>query len=726
MFVEAGRITSQPDLRTEADGGVVLRRGGLLLQADRLRYDHPEDFARATGHVRIEHEGAVYSGPALELHVQRFEGSFYDPLYDLPALGAGGSAARIDFLGPARARAVDASYTSCPRDGPAEPDWVLRARSVELDLDADEGTADGAVLRFLGAPILALPRLTFPLGAARKSGWLPPTLGIDNRSGFEVTAPYYWNIAPNRDATLAPRVLTRRGVGVDAEFRYLEPTYAGAVALDWLPHDTAADRARAELQWLHAGRLGAGLAWRADVVRVSDDAWWKDFPNDSRSFTPRLLPARLALERPLQWSRGAGLAYLRTTRWQVLQASDAFIVSPYERSPQFGVTAAAQFDRWDVALQGEFNRFTLPHGQAASTARPTGERVHLLGAVARPWRAPGWWLVPKLSFNAAGYRTERPGGGSSDDRRVIPTFSVDAGLTLERRTSAFGRALVQTLEPRLLYVNTPYREQRSLPNYDAAGKDFNFVSLYTDNAFAGVDRVSDAHQITAGFTTRLVDAASGEEALRLGFVQRYLLRTQRVTAQPDGTPDGAPLTQRLSDALLVGSTDVLPAWTLDAAVQYSPETSRAVRSVIGARYAPGPFRTVGATYRYAQGLNEQVEIGWQWPIAGRAPARAAAASGCGGAWYSVGRVNYSLRDSRTTDSVLGLEYDAGCWIARVVAMRLSTGLSEATTRLALQLELTGLSKLNVGSNPLQVLKDNIPGYRLLRDDDGDAATAPVY
>jgi LPS-assembly protein len=346
-----------------------------------------------------------------------------------------------------------------------------------------------------------------------------------------------------------------------------------------------------------------------------------------------------------------------------------------------------------------------------------------VGSLARPVRGEGWFVVPRLAVNAAAYQgTQRLASGIVNARRAIPTFSLDLGLELERSAVFFGRELRQTLEPRLLIVNTPYRPQSDLPNYDSAGKDFNVVSLFTDNAFSGVDRVSDAQQLTAGFTTRLVDAASGAEALRLGLVQRVLLRPQRVAPQADGTPDGPTLEQRFSDALLVGSTSVLPGWTLDAAVQYSPDIQRSVRSVLGARYSPGPFRTVGATYRLARGLSEQLEVGWQWPVWGAVPGigRPAAGrgdsggKGCTGAWYSVGRFNYSLKDSRLTDSILGLEYDAGCWIARVVTEQLSTGRSQATTRILVQLELVGLSRL--GSNPLKVLRDNIPGYRLLRDD----------
>jgi LPS-assembly protein len=743
IFLLADRIRALPERETVAEGNVEFRRGGLVIHADTLRYDTPEDLATARGDVRISRDGAVYSGPSLSLRVQRFEGSFLEPRFSFPALGARGSAQRIDFIDSDRSRAIGAEYTSCPVEEGVEPDWLLRTRSVELDLQTNVGIAEGAQLRFLGVPIIALPRLSFPLGDTRRSGWLPPSLSIDSRSGVELSVPWYWNIAPQRDATFAPRLITRRGLGLDAEFRYLEPRYTGSVNVEALPDDRVAGRSRHGLQWLHELRIGRDGWLDIEVQRVSDDDWWKDFPNAERSLTPRLLPLQAQAELPWRWALGAdggrgevnARAYGRVQHWQVLQAADSFIESPYQRSPQLGMALDGRWGGWLFALETEYNRFTLPDRQARVLSRPTGQRVHAQAALSRPWREPGWWVVPTLSLNAAAYRTELNGASgvgaaaSSRARRLIPSVSVDAGLELERSTRAFGRALVQTLEPRIFYVNTPYREQASLPNYDAAAKDFNFVSIYTANNFAGIDRVSDSHQLTAGFVTRLVDAASGAEALRLGLVQRYLLRDQRVAPRADGSPDGAPLEQRFSDVLLLGSTSVFPGWTLEAAAQYSPEIDRSARSIVSARWSPGPYRTVGATYRLARGLSEQLEVGWQWPVYstrrdrnGR-PLAGAMGGSCPGTWYSVGRFNYSLLDSRVTDSILGLEYDAGCWIGRMVVERLSTGRREATTRLLLQLELIGLSRL--GSNPLRVLKDNIPGYQLLREErSGGFAPAP--
>ncbi|MEO7152166.1 MAG: LPS assembly protein LptD, partial [Burkholderiaceae bacterium] len=593
----------------------------------------------------------------------------------------------------------------------------------------------GAVLRFLGVPILAAPRFSFPLTDARKSGWLPPGINLDSKSGLQVAVPYYWNVAPNLDATLTPSLSARRGPGVGAELRYLLPRHNGTFDLNLLPDDRLAQRARHSLALSQDSLFGDDTRLAARVLRVSDDAYWKDFPSEVKSLTPRLLASNLELTRTF----GDWTAYARVQGWQVLQDVDPAtrIEAPYQRAPQLGARLTRQtWSGYELNLEAEINRFTNP-ANGIAVERPTGVRLHALGSIARPFAAPGWTLTPKAAFNAASYALDQPlPDGRRNAARVIPTFSLDSAWAFERDTGWFGRAVRQTLEPRLLFVHTPLRRQSGLPNFDSAPKDFNFESIFTENVFSGVDRVSDATQLTAGVTSRVLDPQTGAEALRLGVVQRFLIRDQQLTCAviPTGETDCVPFTRRFSDLLLLGSTTLIPNWTLDASVQYNADTKRAVRSVVGARYSPAPYHTVGMTYRLATGLsellnNEQVELGWQWPVYGASPgSRGGESDGCRGSLYSVGRVNYSTRDSRITDSVIGFEYDAGCWIGRVVAERLSTGRSEATTRLLLQLELVGLSRL--GSNPLQVLKDNIPGYRLLREERSTvpnaATTAPIY
>jgi LPS-assembly protein len=713
IILLADEVRARPDLDAVAEGKVEFRRAGTVIRADRLTYDSPEDLAVARGQVQVLREGSIFRGPELQLRVQRFEGFFLQPEFELPLLGSGGRADRVDFIDSSRSRLSNALYSSCPRDGSGDPDWLLRASHVRLDLDTNEGRAENAVLQFLGVPILGLPVLSFPLSDDRKSGWLPPNFGLDSRSGFEFGVPYYWNIAPNRDATITPTVLTRRGPSVGVEFRYLEPRDSGRLNLDWLPNDRVDGGSRWAWTFEHEGGLRAGWRYKTNVFHVSDDAYWEDFPRLVPTITPRLLPLDLQAERPWQTPLGPAQVYARAQHWQVLQARDASasFVAPYQRSPQLGLRLQPLLPaELNASLETEVNRFTRPEVGGLRDTAATGWRWHALGQISRQWGDSSWWLAPKAAFNAASYATDQPmSDGRTQAGRFIPTLSVDAGMVFERPSRWFGRAQRQTLEPRLLYVNTAYRDQSRLPNFDSAERDFNLVSLYGENSFSGIDRVADAHQLTAGVVTRWIDAASGAETMRLGLAQRVRFRDQRVTLEAGG----APLTQRLSDVLLEGATALIPHWHFDGALQYNPDIKRTVRASGTVVYQPGPFKTLSASYLLARGLSEQLAIGWQWPVYRGSARPVGASSGCGGTLYTVGRLNYSMSDSRITGSIAGLEYDAGCWIGRIVAERQSTGRNNANTRLLLQLELVGLSRL--GSNPLQVLKDNIPGYRLLRD-----------
>jgi LPS-assembly protein len=753
LRLEADEIRGRPDREVVAEGRVRMQRGDLRLAADRLTYDIVEDLAHALGGVSIERPGARLRGPELSLQVQRFEGILLAPEFDFErgGISAGGSARRIEFIGQQRSVATEARYTGCPRDGSADPAWLLTVQRLSLDDERSEGVAEGATLRFMGVPLVSLPTLSFSLNNKRRSGWLPPNVNLDNRSGFELAVPWYWNLAENRDATLTPHLRTRRGPGLEAEFRYLEPRDRGELTLDWLPQDREVGRARYGLTWTHESQTSAaappragwleGLRYRAQWMRVSDNDWWKDFPRSVASFTPRLLPQELSLERDLSaflpWRGLPGTqVYARIQRWQVLQSVQDGVQAPYQRLPQLGLRSTgsgviAGRSDWHWRSELELNRFVLPRNSAgASVARPDGWRAHAL--LQGAWRlgSPSLWMEPGVALNMAAYRTDT---AMADSRRraarAIPSYSVEAGALLERNTTLFGRTLRQTLEPRLLYVDTPFREQSALPNFDSAEKDFNFSSLYSANAFEGIDRVSDGQQLTAGITSRFYDAQTGAEWMRLAAVQRYRFQPQRVVLPTDTDPNPPPLAREVSDLLVLGNTSLGSRWKLDLALQFNPDIGRLTRAVAAARYTAGDFRTISTAYRLARSAagqltSEQLEFAGQWPLWRSAGARASNREGatCSGALYGVGRVKFSLLDNRLTDSILGLEYDGGCWIGRVIAERVSTGRSDATTRLMVQLELLGLSRL--GSNPLRTLKDNVPGYRLLREDVGGPLANP--
>lgn len=754
LFFEADNLEGETGARTRATGSVRLRQGDLRVRADELTHTQADNTAKAMGHVVIMRTGNIFSGPELTLKLDTLEGEFIRPSFWFGRTQAGGQAERVEFLGSNRLRATRTTYSSCTpentADGsPGEPDWSLKTSAVYLDFDANEGTADNAVIWFKGIPILAAPKLTFPLNDQRKSGWLPPSFDYDSKSGFELSAPYYWNIAPDKDMTLAPTLSVKRGVGLDTEYRYLTPADEGSLHVFALPDDRVALRGRGLLDFQHKGKLDEGLLpsqtnydmrWR----RVSDDDYWKDFPHGLPTITPRLYDSHANIERQLN-ARNWGLGDSQTTlyggvqHWQTLRDLDpdadpllSKIESPYRREPQLGLRSRNGTDSgltW--SLQGEFNRFTNP-----DQTKIEGNRLHAVGQIARPLDLGGLTLTPKLSLTSTNYDLDQAlPNGARHASRTLPTFSLDSGLVMERPINLFDRALIQTLEPRLLYVRTPYSDQSQLPIFDSAPRDFNQYAVFSENAFTGVDRISDANQLTMGVTTRLINQDNGVEAMRLGVVQKLLLSDQRINPNGDG-----PITQRLSDLVLLGSTSVIPQWSLDGSMQFNAQNHATERSLLGVSFSPGPWRTLSAAYRYTRDASEQLDLGWQWPIAGRAPAvkqvrdqalndplnlsgsRVVNNGSCGGTWYSVGHMSYSLRDSRLTGSLLGIEYDAGCWIGRVIAERVSVGRSQASTRLMFQLELAGLSRISLGSNPLRALKDNVPGYRLLHDDSKASAT----
>ncbi|MEO7938772.1 MAG: LPS-assembly protein LptD [Burkholderiaceae bacterium] len=714
-FITGEHLSSRTDLETVVEGAAEVRRGDLLIRADRLDYFQPEDLATARGNVRINRAGDVYEGPELQLKVESFEGFFRNPRYQLLANQAHGEAERVDFIDEKRAIVRNASYTTCRREpGPSwMPAWVIRAASISIDNEEDIGQAESAVLRFKGVPILPVPAFTFPLSSRRKSGVLPPTFGIDNVNGIEVTVPYYWNIAPNRDATFTPTVMSKRGFDLSGDFRYLESTNQGEFKGSYMPGDKLRDMSRWGYSLTHSGlidtrlRAVGNIGVTLSMNRVSDDNYWRDFTRTSPGLTQRLLPNDLNLS----WVSGNFSTSLRALKWQTLQDVSAPIVPPYDRLPQLAMRyARLNLNGFDLSVDADATQF---ESDRMLTLQPNARRMFSQLEVARPWVSSWGYITPKLRLHATNYQFDGPlVDGRTSASRILPTFSVDSGLVFERDTSLFGRAFRQTLEPRAFYAYTPYRDQGALPNYDSGINDFNFATIYADNAFVGNDRISDSNLLTVGVSTRLLDPDTGAEAARFGIAQRVLFSDQRVTL-----PGGVPLTKGFSDVLVGASVNLVPQWSFDSTIQFDPDTRRSVRSTIGGRYSPGNYRVISAAYRLQRGLSEQLDVSWQWPINdiwGDRGQDLGVGQGQGaGRWYTVGRMNFSLFDGKLVDSVLGFEYDGGCWLGRVVLDRMQTGTSTASNRILFQLEFVGFSRL--GSNPLETLRQSIPRYQYLRE-----------
>ncbi len=736
-YVDSDQISGRPDVETMLQGRVQLRRGDTLIRADSIEYRQQQDQAKASGQVYLNRAGNRYEGEELDLQVDAMQGFILKPRYQFLRTQGHGQAERMDFVDDKHASAKKATYTTCTRKpGPSwMPDWFMQAEQITFDMDRNEGVASDAALIFKSVPILPVPSFSFPLSDERKSGFLPPTFGLDSLGGVEMSVPYYVNLAPNRDLTITATPMTRRGLKLSNEFRYMErnvpqPPFVGTARLELMPVDELRNQSRWGYSHQHTGWGNASqpISLVFNLNRVSDANYWRDFASSSGD---PLAQRILSNSASLGWASGTFSSTVSVQRWQTLQDADAStsIAAPFDRLPQINANYLRSnlpggFD-WNVG--GELTRFSVDRsffcGANSGNAycnQPNANRVVLQTQLSRPTLVPYGYVTPKLLLQARQYQYDSSYRGiygnstPSDTGQVgVPTFSLDTGAVFERRTSLLGLNWTQTLEPRAFYVNTPYRIQNDLPNYDTGFNDFNFATVFTENAFSGNDRISDTHTFTVGATSRLLNPDTGAEGARFGLAQRFRLSDQRVLL----TPTDVPLTATYSDILAGASFNFTPRFSVDSIVQYNPEFARSERESLAARYNPSGYRVLSAAYRHQRASSETADMSWQWPINdlwGDKGVDLQQGRGLGDQrWYSLGRFNYNLQEKRLVDTLLGLEYDAGCWVGRFAMTRSQVSLNSATTRLMFQLELNDFSKLGVGN--IASVRDNISRYQNLRE-----------
>lgn len=677
-ILQAEQISGRPERFTQFEDDVEMLKGSITVNAKKAIYRNLEDELEASGNVQMLRDGDCYTGDTVRVQLDTGAGLITNPTYKLLRTNAQGRADRIDFESDERSTVYNGTYSTC--EG-LNPDWYLKADTLKLDSGLDTGIAGKSVVYFKGVPILATPALiplSFPLSGARHSGLLPPVFGTSSKGGVELDLPYYFNIAPNRDLTVHPKLIQRRGLQIGLDGRYLGETYAGETSVEGILNDQQTKTNRYSLASIHTQKLLPQLDFSWNVNAASDDDYPADF---SRSIT-KTAQRLLLRETNLVYFGSFWSAALRASNYQVLQDIAAPIVRPYDRLPQLSLHAG-QNDMlgFDWSIDGILTRFWHP-------TLLRGDRVVMNPQLSYPIVQPGYFLVPKISLHATNYQLANPAAGQDADlHRVLPTFSIDSGLVFERQSSLFGQAMTQTLEPRLFYVNTPYRDQRLLPNFDSAVADFNFAQIFSENRFTGNDRIGDSNQVTTALVSRYIQE-DGEERFKFAFGQRFYFNTQQVAL------DASSNSSR-SDLLLAGSGQLSGTLSAEASLQVSQSDRQTIRSNYGLRWQPAPKKVMNADYRFQRGSLEQIDLSAQWPVAER--------------WYAVGRTNFSMQNKKLVDGLVGFEYKDDCWSFRLVGQRFATATNRSTTAFFIQLELNGLSKL--GSNPIDVLKKNISGYQ---------------
>ena len=659
-------------------GHVLIRRGPQQVEADQAVYDSRTGNVDATGNVRLEQGGLISQGNSAHFNLNTGTGEVNTAHYEYLAQHAHGQADTISHESADITYLYRATYTTCD---PNKVDWELRARDVRLDHAEAVGEAYNVTLRFKDVPFLYFPYINFPLNDERKSGILPPILGYSSLGGFEIGIPVYWNIAPNRDATITPTVIEHRGLLTKGEFRYLTETSEGEVQAAYLPYDADFGAERGALSYLNKSRLSPH--WSSDLVAgyVSDDSFLSDFGGSLAVTSTSQVERRLDLNYNADYT--SFLA--RAQGYQTIDPTLPPDSRPYQRLPQMVFTAATPTHPFAAAygFEGELVRFE----RASST---TGSRLNFTPSLAWPMETQSYFITPKIGLNYTQYQLSgQPAGSQADPTRTTPIYSIDSGIFLEREITLGEHTFLHTLEPRLYYLRVPYRDQSDLPLFDTGSFDFSFAQLFRENRFTGADRIGDANQVSVAVTNRLIDQGSGREWLSGSLGQIFYLEDRRVTLS------GPPADSHTSDFVAEASSHLSKRWSTSADLQWNPDIHKADKGDFQFRYMMDDRRLFNASYRYTRDQLTQTDLSFLWLLNPR--------------WQLLGRWNYSQRDHRTLESLAGVQYESCCWIFRVTTRRYVSDVAGNSNRsIYFQLELKGLG--NIGQSADAVLERGILGY----------------
>ena len=680
--LEAGRVEARLGESPTASlsGGIVLRRADKLAGADSARYDPETLSLYLSGDVRYEDPGTQIRSDSAEFEYESGRIGFSGAEFWMGSNNSRGAADLLQISQDGLLQLDNVSYTTCP---PGSNDWLLQASDIDLDSRSGTGTARGVKLRFQGIPILYAPYLSFPISEARKSGMLTPEIGSTSRSGNEIVVPLYWNIAPNYDATLTPRVLTDRGAQMQGQFRYLTKSHNGIVDAEYLSDDKLDGESRSFISIDHTSLLLNRLRGKVEFREVSDNQYFEDLGSSLSTSTIT------HLNRSVRFDVHTDKLSLFGQVQDYQTIDDAIVPEdePYRRLPQL-LARGSWPDLWlgsTINLDGEIVNFDRDVGV-------TGWRFNLAPELALPLTRPGLFFTPAIAVDYTSYDLSNPEPGQRDNpERVLPIASIDTGMVLERLINNSTRKRMQTIEPRLLYVHVPFEDQSDLPVFDTITPDLNLVQLFRKNRFLGVDRIADTDQLSVGITSRVLDVATGEELMSGTIGQIRYFNTSTVVL-----PSAPTFTDESSDYIAELRFLLLRNVNFDLGHQWGTSGDRGTtQSQARLQYRPATNRIINLAYRFRRDSLEQGDVSWSWPLSRK--------------WNFVGRYNYSFRDEKALEEFYGLEYESCCWGLRLVSRRyISTRDGTRDTTYGLQLVLKGMA--SVGTAADKLLERGILGY----------------
>lgn len=723
LIAEADTLSAVLDQSAELQGNVVIEQGNRRLRSPSASIDLQSRVAVFENGVILDQPGLIMQGQQAQVKTATKDADLEGVQFVLIAPNIRGEATTMQQKNEGDLLLTENQFTRCE---PQNNGWRMDTKSLVIKKGEVFGTAKHAVLRMKNVPVFYTPYLKFPISDERLSGFLFPNISHSPEDGLDVSIPYYLNLAPNYDATLIPRVVGKRGVGLEAEFRHKSFWQETSIGGGFLLQDklfngglakkdyreqggaavfgafTPADR------WLgsvnHDGYFGRGFRTSIDYTAASDREYFRDLGSDLG------LSSRGELERKgeIQYSREGFFARLWAQRFQRL---DEVRVDDYARLPELELSYGSDLIEpleFELGMKwSEFDRQTEGlHGLAAVT----GRRIHLEPQIRLPFSWPAGFLTVGGGYRYTAYNLHQNRNAQGvqlvehDPVRKIGLGHIDGGLFFERQINWFSQALIQTLEPRAYYLYQEFDEQVNLPRFDATELTFGFSQLFRDNRFSGLDRIGDANQVSAGLTSRVVSAVTGREYFRASIGEVFYFEDRRVTLHGDiGTQ------QSQSSSALAGevAASIGGAWRVFGSVVWDPHENQVDEGGGGIGYRRDNRHIFNIGFRnqrhrdIEQGEIEQGDISFYWPLTKH--------------FAVMGRWNYDLVSGRTIEGFGGLQYSDCCLQVRLLARRfLASNTSnfaevEADDGIFLQIVFKGLA--GFGTKVESVLERGIRGYR---------------
>ncbi len=709
--------TLQGDSATLRGGGVSVVEGNVILRtpertitSHRMEYDPATGRAEASGEVTVRERDVFLEGSRLHADLDTGETVLEEARYRHPASHGRGEAARIENR-PGTTVFTDGSFTTCD---PGSNVWKLKANELEIDHESEIGIARHARLSIFEVPVLYTPWISFPTGDQRTTGFLTPSFETSDNAGSSLTLPYYLNLAPSYDATLRPRLTSRRGPVLGGQFRFLTEGGAGTLEAEALPEDRITGDSRSIVSFAQRQRLAPGFDARVQYARASDIDYLRDLG----------VGAPVANTDHLR--RFAGLAYnaapvrfrAEVEDFQILKDSPGRS-DPYRAVPRLALETRSpeRNQRLDIDFRGELVRFDHRTNLVAE-----GTRVDLRPSAVIPLHSSYGYLRPRATLNVTGYDLSEAAGHVPDSlARLVPSFSVDGGLYFDHQTMVGGRRFTQTLEPRLFYVRVPYRDQDRLPLFDAGSFTFGYDHMFRENRFSGRDRIGDAERLTLALDTRLLGGGREVFGARLGTMHHFRDRRVRLCTSADPVPGSAhcePLEGAEADdprpSTWVAAAKARPhrSFTIGGAIEDDGGLSRHRAVSLDLRYHPSPERILNLGYRRYPVKTASASLVQESVDDVTESVTLSAHRDLGANLRLLGSASYALEEDTMTEVYAGLDYDSCCWRVRLVWQRyLPGGSTEHERSVMLELKLKGLTGAGFGGESDRSRIRPIPGYR---------------